>query len=199
MRSNSGGDLYSFGSHKITAPLALTASSSSAEMWHRHLGHPGQYSLARLVSDFSLPCTTKTSTTGVCDACQRGRHVRLPFSSSTSFTYFPFQIIHCDLWTSPIVSFTGYKYYLILVDDYTHYMWSFPLRQKSDATITIKHFYAHILNQFHLSIHVSNVTMGGNLSTTNFVIFFKPWHHISFILPLHVLAKWESRESHSYH
>jgi hypothetical protein len=52
MRSSSGGDLYSFGSHKITAPLALTASSSSAEMWHRRLGHPGQYSLARLVSDF---------------------------------------------------------------------------------------------------------------------------------------------------
>lgn len=65
---------------------------------------------------------------------------------------FPFQIIHCDIWTSPIVSFTGYKYYLVLIDDYSHYTLTFPLHHKSDATATIQHFYAHVLNQFHLSM-----------------------------------------------
>jgi hypothetical protein len=137
MRSSSGGNLYSFSPSKITTQTALTASSLSVDVWHRRLGHLGHQSLARLVFDFSLPCTHKSTHIGVCDACQRGRHVRLPFSHSSSFTYFPFQIIHCDLWTSPIVSFTSYKYYLVLVDDYNHYTWTFPLSHKSDATATI--------------------------------------------------------------
>jgi hypothetical protein len=94
MRSSSDGDLYSFGPHKITAPLALTARTSCVEVWCRHLAHPGHPSLAWLISNFPLPCNNKNIPSGVCDTCQCGRHVRLPFPSSTIFTYFPFQIIH---------------------------------------------------------------------------------------------------------
>jgi transposase InsO family protein len=66
-----------------------------------------------------------------------------------------------SVWTSPILSFTGFKYYLVLVDDYSHYMWTFPLRNKCDTTLTIKHFYAHVLNQFHLSIQCLQCDNGG--------------------------------------
>jgi septin family protein len=123
------------------------------------------------------------------------------FSNSTSFTYFPFQIIHCDLWTSPIVSFTGYKYYLVLIDDYSHYTWTFPLRNKFDATARIQNFHAYILNQFHLSIqciqcdnggefinNTLNVTMVVSLLTTRFAPF----------LPLHLFTKWQGRALHSH-
>jgi transposase InsO family protein len=166
MRSSRGGDLYSFGPSKITALMALTASSPSPDVWHRRLGHLGHQSLDKIFFDFSLPCTNKSMHLAVCDACQRGRHVRLPFSTSTSFTYFPFQIIHCDLWTSPIVSFTGFKYYLAMIDYYSHYAWTYPLRQKSDATSTIMQFYAQILNQFHLSIQCLQCDNGGEFINT---------------------------------
>jgi hypothetical protein len=109
-------------------------------------------SLSHLISEFSLPCNHRVSLSGICDARQRGKHVRLPFATSNSVTYFPFQIIHCDLWTSPTVSFTGFKYYIVLIVDVTHYSWTFPLRHKFDATTTIIQFYAHVFNQFHLSI-----------------------------------------------
>jgi hypothetical protein len=59
------------------------------------------------------------------------------------------------------VRFTGYKYYLILVDDYNHFTWTYPLRNKSDATSTIKQFYASILYQFHLSIQSFQCDNGG--------------------------------------
>jgi hypothetical protein len=131
----SGDDLYSFGPSTITTPAALTASSLSSDVWHRRLGHPGSQSLNHLISNFSLPCNHNKAASVLCDACQKGRHVRLPFARSQSFTYFPFQIIHCDLWTSPITSFTGFEYYLVLMDDYSHYTWTSPLRQKSDAEI----------------------------------------------------------------
>jgi transposase InsO family protein len=181
MRSSNGGDLYSLGPTTVAAPVALTASSPSPDVWHRRLGHLSHQSLARVLSDFSIPCTNKVTHNGVCDACQRGRHVRLPFSSSTSFTYFPFQLIHCDLWTSPLVSFTGYQYYLVLIDDYSHYAWTFPLRNKSDATATIQQFYAYVLNQFHMSIQCIQCDNGGEF-VNNTLRSFLTDHGIVFRL-----------------
>ena len=30
-----------------------------------------------------------------------------------------FDLVHCDLWTSPVLSMSGYKYYLVVVDDFS--------------------------------------------------------------------------------
>lgn len=73
---------------------------------------------------------------------------------------FPFHLLlhifhsnfYYDLWTYPISSFTGYKYYLVLIDDYVDYLWTFPLHVKSDAMPTQRTFRALILNQFHSNI-----------------------------------------------
>jgi hypothetical protein len=64
----------------------------------------------------------------LCHACQLGRKVYLPFAQSTPCASKIFDLIHCDLWTSPIPSVTGYKYYLIILDDCSYYSWTFPLR-----------------------------------------------------------------------
>jgi len=57
-----------------------------------------------------------------------GRHIRLPFATSTSRALKNFDLIHCDLWTSPVASVFGYKYCLVILDDCSHYLWTFPLR-----------------------------------------------------------------------
>jgi hypothetical protein len=35
-----------------------------------------------------------------------------------------FDLVHCDLWTS-VASISGYKYYLVILDDCSHYVWTF--------------------------------------------------------------------------
>ena len=51
-----------------------------------------------------------------------GKNVRLPFSSSSTIVTEPFQIIHSDIWTSPVLSNSGYKYYLLsLITSLTTY------------------------------------------------------------------------------
>jgi hypothetical protein len=128
LRSNSSGDLYLFdGLSKTSNKFAFTTTVASADLWHRRLGHPSSASLAHLLSHFRIPCTNKTSTPSVCEECQKGKHVRLPFSHSTTPIYFPFQIVHCDLWMSPHESISGFKYYLIMIDGYSCYTWTFPL------------------------------------------------------------------------
>jgi hypothetical protein len=59
----------------------------------------------------------KDASSPLCHACQLSRHVRLPFHTSTSRAVNNFDRIHCDLWTSPILSVSGFKYYLVVLDD----------------------------------------------------------------------------------
>jgi hypothetical protein len=68
----------------------------------------------------------------------------MPFVSSTSRADNNFDLTHCDLWTSPIVSISGCKYYLVILDDHSHFVWTFPLRVKSDTFPTLSNFFAFV-------------------------------------------------------
>ena len=122
IRCNSSGPLYPL---RLPAAQAFAASSSATALWHRRLGHPGHEVLAKVASVIPF-CNKEPST--ICHACQLGRHTRLPFQSSSSRATSIFDLVHCDLWTSPVPSVSGYKYYLLVLDDCSHYLWTFPLR-----------------------------------------------------------------------
>ncbi|XP_073359906.1 uncharacterized protein [Aegilops tauschii subsp. strangulata] len=62
-------------------------------------------------------------------------------------TAFAASLLHSDVWTSPVASSTGYLYYLVILDDFTHYVWTFPLRRKSDALATLTAFYSYVTTQ----------------------------------------------------
>jgi hypothetical protein len=76
----------------------------------------------------------------------------MTFVSSTSRTDNIFDLIHCDMQTSPIVSVCGYKYYLVILDDHSHFMWTFPLRIKSTTFSTLSHFLVYVFTQFARTI-----------------------------------------------
>jgi hypothetical protein len=133
-----------------SAPHVLAAVASSA-IWHRRLGHPGCDVMSKLSSSTSVS-GCRGSFEHLCHACQLGRHVRLPFPTSSSRATNIFDLIHCDVWTSPVISISGYKYYLLILDDFSHYLWTFPLRQKSDTFPTLSHFFAWVSTQFGRTI-----------------------------------------------
>lgn len=64
----------------------------------------------------------------------------------------PFDIIHSDIWTSPILSSMGHQYYVLFLDDYSNYLWTFLLARKSDVFEKFLAFRAHILTQFERNI-----------------------------------------------
>jgi hypothetical protein len=65
---------------------------------------------------------------------------------------YPFDLIHLDLWTSPVVSVSDSKYYLVILDDFTHCLWTFPLKLKSDTTTTLSNCIAYVSTQFGRTI-----------------------------------------------
>jgi hypothetical protein len=129
---------YAPSSH-ATAPLALVASMST---WHRRLSHPGVDVLSKLSYDSSVICSRCTH--DLCHACQLGRHTHLPFLSCNSCADNNFDLIHCDLWTTPIVSISGYKYYLVILDDCSHFVWTLPLHVKSNTFSTLSKKFAYV-------------------------------------------------------
>jgi hypothetical protein len=83
-----------------------------------------------------------------CHAWQLGRHTRMHFASSRSRAVNNFDLIHCDLRTLLVVSVSGYKYYLVILDDGSHYLWTFPLCLKSDTFSTLSNFFVYVSTQF---------------------------------------------------
>ncbi|GJT79051.1 ribonuclease H-like domain-containing protein [Tanacetum coccineum] len=138
LRCDSSGDLYPV-TQPSTPPIAFL--STSASTWHQRLGHPGDQVLRSLVSSRFISCN-KEKSSHICHACQLGKHVKLPFHSSDSIVDRCFDIIHSDLWTSPIISSSGFKYYVLFLDHFSHYLWIYPLRSKSDMFDKFHKFHA---------------------------------------------------------
>nr|GEW43102.1 ribonuclease H-like domain-containing protein [Tanacetum cinerariifolium] len=74
--------------------------------------------LRRLVSNNFISCI-KEKPPDLCHACQLA-HVRLPFVSSDTIITSCLDFIYSDVWTSPIPSLSGFKYYVLFWDHYSH-------------------------------------------------------------------------------
>jgi hypothetical protein len=104
----------------------------------------------KLSNASSVVCSRRTH--DLCHACQLGRHTHIPFVSSASRADNNFDLIHSDLWTSPIVNISMCKYYLFILDDHSHFVWTFLLRVKSDIFPTLSIFFAFVFTQFGRTI-----------------------------------------------
>ena len=160
-RCDSPDDLYPVHSStsSVAAPMAL---STGVDLWHARLGHPNPATLRHILRSFSFTCNKIDDHT--CHACRLGKHVHLPFSTSSHVASYPFELIHSDVWTSPIASNTGYLYYLVILDDFSHYVWTFPLRRKSDYVATLTAFYSYVSTQFGRPIHASQTDNGNEFN-----------------------------------
>ncbi|KAJ0779315.1 putative RNA-directed DNA polymerase [Helianthus annuus] len=171
-RHNSTGDLYPFTPPQLPPQACFIASP--ALPWHDRLGHPGAQVLDILSRTFHFSCN-KDNMSNLCNSCQLANSKRLPFHASNSFTFAPFDIIHCDLWTSPIPSKSGYKYYMVLIDNFSHFVWVYPLKFKSEAFPTFTKFHRLILTQFNRHIKTFQCDLGGEFDNHAFKSFAS--HH----------------------
>jgi hypothetical protein len=145
----------------IVVPHILTVVATST--WHRRLGHPSPDALSSLSRSSFISCTSTTH--DFCHACQLGKHTRLPFSSSSSRAEKAFDLLHLDLWTSPVINVSGSKYYLVILDYFTHYLWTFLLKQKSDTFTTLFIFLLTLLLSSAALSKLYNVTTNVSLTT----------------------------------
>lgn len=159
LRSDSTGDLYPISSQHASA-FSILSHNQNHSVWHQRLGHPGDTILQSLASKgFISYHKDKTST--LCHACQLGKQIKLPFYRSESIVKSPFGIVHSDIWTSPIPSVSGFKYYVLFLDHFSHFLWIYPLHRKSDAFSKFVQFRAFVRTQFNREIRAFQCDHGG--------------------------------------
>jgi hypothetical protein len=56
------------------------------------------------------------------------------------------------MWTSLIVTVSGHKYCLVIIDDRSNFMWTFILRVKSDTFSTLSIFFVFVNTHFGRTI-----------------------------------------------
>jgi transposase InsO family protein len=118
---------------------------------------------SRVVS--KLPSLDKTR---ICESCQLGKSKQLPFVESTRCTFAPLELIHSDVWISPIPSLSGCKYYAIFVDDYSRFTWLYPILNKSEVYQCFVTFKLLVENQFDTKIKQFQSDNGGEYTSIQF-------------------------------
>ncbi|GJV53715.1 ribonuclease H-like domain-containing protein [Tanacetum coccineum] len=102
-----------------------------------------------------------------------GKHVKLPFYNSESSVNSVFEIIHSDIWTSPIPSESGIKYYAIFLDHFSHFVWVYPLHKKGYLLDILVAFHAYVNKQFNVDIKALQCDHGGEYDNTRFHDLFR--------------------------
>nr|GEX93341.1 ribonuclease H-like domain-containing protein [Tanacetum cinerariifolium] len=117
----------------VTNPSPIPhAFFTSQHTWHQRLGHPGSEVLRRLISR-NFVSLNKEKPLVHFHACQLGKHMRLPSVSSNTLVTSCFDIVHSDVWTLPFPSLSGFKYYVLFLNHYSHFVWVYLLINKPDV------------------------------------------------------------------
>lgn len=121
-----------------------------------------------------------------CSNCIVGKCARLPFHASVCTTSRPLELIYADVWgQTPLASVSGYKFYVIFVDDFTKYTWLYPLKYKSDVFQTFVKFQALVENVW-ISNWYLHIRLRWWISHQCFqTASIHSWHSTSYELPSH--------------
>jgi len=147
----------------------VNVSASDLEtLWHFRLGHISNKCIYVIKNKFPF---VKYNKSFVCDVFHFAKQKRLSFPIRTSKSKKYFDLIHVDIWgPSSIPSIHGHKYFLTIVDDYSRYIWIFPLKQKSKVVKVLENFVVFVETQFETTIKIIRSDNETEFFMTNFFV-----------------------------
>ena len=106
-------------------------------LWHRRLGYASMDLMSKLIiKDLvrGLP-KVRFETNKLCDACQLGKQTRNSFRlKNIVSTSRPLELIHMNLFEPTRTTSLGEKKYgLVIIDNYSRYIWIIFLAHKDEA------------------------------------------------------------------
>ena len=156
--------------------MSLLASlADPARLWHGRLGHVNFYALKMMGEEMAIGLSKITHPNQVCESCLVSKQTRLLFPAQANFrAEHPLQLVHADL-CGPITppSLAGNKYFLLLVDDYSHWMWVYMLREKGGAFEAFKKFKRLVENKSEHKLKTLRTDRGGEFTSQKFAEFCK--------------------------
>ncbi|CAA7041401.1 unnamed protein product [Microthlaspi erraticum] len=131
----------------------ISATMSDSERWHARLGHVNHETMKTMVQKkLVLGVPELKVENKVCDSCLMGKQTRQVFSQASSYRATKvLELVHGDL-CGPITPSTTAenKYIFVLIDDYSRYMWTILMREKSYAFFILLYLYSKIVDSHQL-------------------------------------------------
>ena len=162
----------------ISLAATYTGGLSQLDLWHRRLGHASLKYLKYIV-----PSEVAKKTLSYCDACVRAKATRRPYKHNKvppRKVEEPLDVFAADMCGPfPTTFVGGYKYFVVVVDVATRFVFVFLVRAKSEVAGRLFALFALIKNQvgrlpkrFHYD--------GGTEVNTNAVKEYMEQHGIQF-------------------
>lgn len=70
-----------------------------------------------------------------------------------------------------VSSIEGYKYYLVMVDEFTRYSWIYPLKMKYDVKVIFSQFLSLIETQVGTRVKVVHCDNGGEFTALKGLLY----------------------------
>jgi transposase InsO family protein len=162
-----------FGSSAFSS-VFVAHSDDLSKLWHERFGHLNYRSLQQLCNQqmvTGLPLVSCRD--GVCAGCVLGKHHRDSFDKRASWhASGPLQLVHSDLCgplSSP--SFSGCKYFLTFIDDFSRRTWFYFLKLKSEVFDKFLAYKALVEKQSGHQIQRLRTDNGGEYVNNNFTSY----------------------------
>lgn len=152
----------------------LGVLQSEQNLWHRRLGHLNFRSMLLLKNKMSTGITFKNEAMDKpCEACVMGKHSRHSFQTNGGKrSKYKLGLVHSDICgPMPVDSYSGYRYFILFIDDYTRKTFVYFLKKKSEAFYYFKIFKALVENQTNMSIKCLRTDNGMEYMNKEFTSF----------------------------
>ena len=110
----------------------------------------------------------------LCDSCLVGKQRRLSFPKTAKYRAAEaLELVHGDL-CGPITPAThgGRKYFILLVDDCSRYIWLQLLTSKTEATKAVKQFKTRAEVESGKKLRVLRTDRGGEFTSVEFAAYY---------------------------
>jgi hypothetical protein len=159
---------------KFAQPTCLAMRGRGDEVawrWHERFGHVNMAALRKLAREELVHGLPDIGQVGqLCKACQVGKHRRTSFPVKMEYREEQrLKLVHGDLCSSisPAMPRSN-KYFLLLVDDLSRYMWVAVIPSKDRAAAAIKGIQAQAESESGLKLKALRTDRRGEFTVTEF-------------------------------
>jgi len=156
-----------YASPVTTVPLDLA-------LWHQRLAHHNITDVKALIERklvTGMQLDVKMAPDPLCEPCLAGKMHANPFPSSSWRASRPLELVHSDVHAVPYPSFSGFRYWVTFINDYSRYRFVLPIKAKSDVFEAFKQFKAFAENQTERKIKTLRDDKGGEYMSNAMLTF----------------------------
>jgi hypothetical protein len=141
------------------------------DTWHKRLRHPSKEVIRNASNKVTgFPKELKIPTEiPICKGCAQRKMHSKTFPVSYTRAQKPFELIHSDLKSFLVESYSWYNYFMTFLDDFSSHTYVVHLHVKSDAITALESILAHIKTQHNVSVKRWRSDAGGEFKSKEFL------------------------------